>query len=98
MGRITDRHRQFRAERGALQNVSDIEGMLDAIDVEMGREFTRTMLKEFPDVERALSRGRINRAWAGLHDAVEAEAITQEQFDQLVTLAEEYGIPRPEEE
>ncbi len=98
MGRITDRHRQFRAERGALQNVPDIEGMLDAIDVQMGREFTRTMLKEFPDVERALSRGRINRAWVGLQDAVESEAITQEQFDQLITLAEEYAIPLPEQE
>ena len=93
MGRITDRHRQFRAERGALQNVPDIEGMLDAIDVQMGKEFTRMMLKEFPDVERALSRGRFNRAWAGLQEAYDEGFVTSDEWQTLTALASEYGVP-----
>ena len=75
----------------------DVEGLLDAVDVQMGPAFTRRMLKDFPDVERALSRGRINRAWAGLRDAYDAGDITAEEWATLVGLAAEHGIDAPEQ-
>ena len=75
----------------------DIDGFLDAVDVEMGREFTRRMLKEFPDVERALSRGRIARAWAGLQDAYDGGHLTDGEWQTLVGLAAEHGISKPDD-
>jgi len=97
MGRITDMHRTVRAQRGPLMRGPDIEGLLDQVDVQMGPAFTRRMLKDFPDVERALSRGRINRAWAGLQDAYDTGDVTAEEWATLVGLAAEYGIDAPEQ-
>ena len=81
-----------------VEAAPDVEGLLDAVDVEMGRDFTRRMLKGFPDVERALSRGRINRAWLGLDEARQAGEVSEAEFDQLAALAAEYGIDAPEVE
>ena len=93
MGRITDMHRTVRAQRGPLMRGPDIEGLLDAVDVQMGPAFTRRVLKEFPDVERALSRGRFNRAWAGLQEAYDEGFITSDEWQTLTALASEYGVP-----
>ena len=97
MGRITDMHRTVRAQRGPLMRGPDIDGFLDHVDVQMGPAFTRRMLKDFPDVERALSRGRIARAWAGLQDAYDAGHLTDGEWQTLVGLAEEHDISKPDD-
>lgn len=74
----------------------DVEGLLDAVDVQMGRQFVRRMLREFPDVERALSRGRVSRAWLGLAEARDAGEVSEDEFEQLASLAAEHGIDPPE--
>ena len=79
-----------------IEKRPDPEGLMAAIDRELGRKVARKILREYPDVERALERGYIARAWAGLDDAREDGAIDAETLDTIERLAEEYGIPKPE--
>ena len=80
-----------------VESDPDPEGFMDALDVELGRKTVRALLKEYPDVERALSMGRYARAWAGLDDAREDGAIDAETLETIERLAEEYGIPKPDD-
>ena len=80
-----------------IESDPDPEGFMDALDVELGRKTVRAILKEYPDVERALSMGRYARAWAGLGDAREDGAVDAETLDTIERLAEECGIPKPDD-
>ena len=80
-----------------IESDPDPEGLMDALDVELGRKTVRALLREYPDVERALARGRFARAWAGLDDAREDGAVDAETLDTIERLAGEHGIPRPED-
>ena len=74
-----------------------VEPFMDALDVELGRKTVRALLREYPDVERALSMGRYARGWVGLGDAREDGAVDAETLDTIERLAEEYGIPKPDD-
>lgn len=93
MGAIADKHRAARAAR----STPNIDGFMDGIDVELGRAVTRQLLRDYPDFAPALQRGRFNRAWLTVEDAMNAGHLDQEQANVLAGLAVQYGIPTPPE-
>ena len=95
MGPI-QKYRQVRADRGPLRRGPDVEGFIDHLDTTLGRTETRRLLRDYPDIERALSRNRIQRAWAGVQDALDAGDLGDDDMETLVALAEEHDIPTPD--
>lgn len=74
----------------------DVDALLDAVYDQLGRGQARTLLRDYPDMESALKRGKWGRAWQALDDAVNDGALTTDERDAIAALATEHNIPQPE--
>ena len=72
----------------------DVEGFMDAVDEALDRKTTRTLLRDYPDMQSAFQRERWERAWSALDDAVEEGALTDDELDTIKGLADDYAIPK----
>ena len=75
----------------------DIDGALDAMEDTLSRGRVRTILRDYPDVLSAMSRGRFERAWDGLTDAHEAGDLSDDDMDALRRIGAEHNVPVPED-
>lgn len=84
--------------RKALQarEAPAIDAFMDAIDIELGRVVVRDLLRDYPDFVPALQRGRFDRAWLTVQDAMNAGAIDQDQAQTIAGLAVQHGVPVPQ--
>lgn len=87
-----------RDEREPSTPSPDVNGFLDSLDDVLSRDVTRTLLRDYPDITHALQRERWSRGWEGFADAVDAGVLSDEQAQTVSDLADEYHIPREDED
>jgi len=72
----------------------DVAGFLAATMMALGQARARKFMRLYPDVVRLFDSGRY---WAaarqGIDDALAEGALTQQEYDQVVALLDQYNIP-----
>ena len=80
-----------------IERAPDVDGALDAMEDTLSRGRVRAILRDYPDVLSAMSRGRWERAWDGLADAHEAGDLSDDDMDALRRIGAEHNVPVPED-